>query len=209
MTRPIEQQFGVKKARIIRNTQKLFQSLQFPTGTTALYYRSEIVNCLEVGLLLAAVHVASALLELFVRDLLVATHYKQIFSHPPKFLDYELHRIEKEIEDGRPRFDFNRIITELVQRSVIDPKDGDNIYDFYKSVRIPIHHGLTRRFIRTSSKFVIDEEKDDFFSLLSLNPLNRAKAFEEMIEDNSLDHLLTVGYFIEKYLPILKNLFSA
>jgi hypothetical protein len=200
--RPLEQQFEDEKVIKIREIQGQFQSLRFPTGAGS-YYTKEVINCLEAGLLLAALQVATALLELFVRDLLVAETYKKEFPRGLK----KLGKIERDIEDGRPRFDFNRIISELAEDNIIEEEDKEKIYSVYKNVRIPLHHGLTRRFVRSFWKDEIDDEDDDpLVDTLFLRKSGRDRDLEEVLEDHTLDFLIIVADFIMRYLPLTNEL---
>jgi len=57
-----------------------------------------------------------------------------------------LNKLEKEAEDGRPRLYFEDIVDQL-SGDVLNPADAEVAKKFYKAVRVPIHHGLTRRLI--------------------------------------------------------------
>lgn len=207
MPRPLEQQFSASKVKRIRDIQNLYKSLRFRSGA-APYYNSEIVKCLEAGLLLAAMQVSTALLELFVRDLLIIVEYKKTSSNAPKVVDRTLAKIERDIEDGRPHLDFSKIVSELVQQKVISPKDREKISNLYRDVRIPLQHGITRRFIRISEKETNDNDTIDPLSIIALSHLGRYWSFEDVIEDKALVHLRIIGNFINKYLPVFNNLFS-
>jgi len=156
----------------------------------------EIARCLDAGLLFAALEVATSLLELFVKDLLIAARVEDNTSQrSPRPFQLPDDQIEREIEDVE-RLYFNGIVDELVARKAIDQSDADAIKDFYKNVRIPIHHGLTRRFIRLSSDV---HEGGDLLTSLSLGRLGRFHKFEEVIEEDSIRHLFTIVDFLGRY----------
>jgi hypothetical protein len=204
MIRPLEHQFEPEKVQKIRELEKSFQSLrsQFKVEA-ARYFVSEIVRCLEAGVLLAALEVATSLLELFVLALLIAARREDhVFQHsvpssqifPPSPED----QIEREITDVK-RLSFNSMVDEWAERRSIGQSDADAIKDFYKTVRIPIHHGLTRRFICPSPDI---DMQDDFLAGLFLAGLGRRARlhkFEEVIEDGSLRHLSSIVDFIGRY----------
>ena len=207
--RPIEQQFENEKIIKIREIQRQSQSLRFQTGAGP-YYTKEVIKCLEAGLLLAALQVATALLELFVRDLLIIEIYKKEFPEGLTSSDYrKLGKIEKDIEDGHPRFYFNKIISELAKDNIIKEQDREKIYSVYKNVRIPLHHGLTRRFVRLFSKVEIDDENDDpLVDTIFLRKSGRDHDLEEVLEDNTLNYLIIVVDFIMRYLPATNEVLS-
>jgi len=194
MIRPLEQQFEPDKLQRIKELERLFESLSHQSGAAG-YFTSEIVRCLDAGLLLAALEVATSLLELFVKDLLIAARLESSASQH-RLPSFELpgNQMERKIEDVE-RLYFNGMIDELANRRIIEGSDAEAIKDFYKSVRIPVHHGLTRRFIRLSSGV----REDDSFAALSLGRLGRFHKFEEVIEENSIRHLSTIVNFIGRY----------
>lgn len=201
MIRPLEHQFEPEKVQKIRELEKSFQSLRSQFDIEAArYFVSEIVRCLEAGLLLAALEVAASLLELFVLALLIAARREDhVFQHsvpssqifPPSPED----QIEREITDVK-RLSFNSMVDEWAKRRSIGQSDADAIKEFYKTVRIPIHHGLTRRFICPSPDI---DMQDDLLARISLGRSGRDHRFEKVIEDDSLSHLSSIVDFIERY----------
>lgn len=193
MIRRLEQQFEPEKVQRIRELARLFQSLPLQRGA-ARYFISEIARCLDAGLILAALEVATSLLELFVRDLLIAARFEDNIAQRGLRSHQLLDQVEREIEDVE-RLHFRGMVDELVDRRIIDQPDDDAIRDLYKTVRIPIHHGLTRRFVRLSS----DIHEDDPLAPLSLGRPGRFHRFEEAIEEDSISHLSTIVNFIGRY----------
>ena len=70
LIRPLEEQFAPDKCDEIKDLITKFSELPFKEGTCR-YLVLEVIGCLEAGLLLAAVSVASTLLETFFRELLI------------------------------------------------------------------------------------------------------------------------------------------
>ena len=70
LIRPLEEQFEPNKCAEIRDLVAKFSALPFKEGACR-YFTLEVTGCLEAGLLLATVSVASVLLETFLRELLI------------------------------------------------------------------------------------------------------------------------------------------
>lgn len=194
MVRPLQEQFEPETVDRIGKLKIAFQSLPFQ-GEPARYLTREIVGCLEAGLLLAAVQVALSLLEMFFRELLVVVLFKEKYDEDIPSAHLLLDRIRQQIEDGRsPRYDLYLILDQLTKRGIVEKRDAGGIKTLYKNVRIPIHHGLTRRFVKLSMGSSGNEELEQLFLSLA-----RFQQFDEMIEDRSLGHLEAVVSFVGKY----------
>jgi hypothetical protein len=194
--RKLEKQFSPKKVTRIRKLQTDISSLHF-NGGAGRYFAIELINTLEAGLLLASLHLSCSLLELCVRDLL-------IYISSPKtkrqdFMDTRVNEIEEQYEDGdKPMWTFHKMINELSQRKIIIKKDADKIKNFYERVRIPIHHGLTRRFVREHNDSPVD-----FFDDIKNGRSNRVYMLGEQIEDKSIQLIKIAVSFLKKYMPII------
>ncbi|HEY4047902.1 MAG TPA: hypothetical protein VGM27_13655 [Acidobacteriaceae bacterium] len=152
-------------------------------------YTSEIQSCLSVGLLLAAVSVSTALLELFIRDMTVALRIES--KHDGDIgLRY---KIERSIEEDRD-FGFNAMLKEL-RLTVIAPSDVESLHKFYEVTRIPFAHGLVRRL---GSSTVRSELMVDWFG-----PLDRRAGLEHRLEDTAINEITFAVQIIKRYLPWL------
>jgi len=130
--RKLNEQFEPKTVSRIRALQADTSSLPFKDGAGG-YYAKELIYSLEAGLFLASLNLASSLLELFVRDLLI-----YVSSSNNKVNARELNIMEKQYEDqDKPMWTFARLIDELRRRKIIEKLDADNIKSFYKKIRIP------------------------------------------------------------------------
>ena len=69
LNRPLEEQFEPEAVRRIRSVQERLDRLQI-TYHASRYFVVEATRCLEAGLLLAALQVSTAMLELLVRETL-------------------------------------------------------------------------------------------------------------------------------------------
>lgn len=191
--RPLNQQFEPDKAQRIRELESLFQSLPFE-NKAAKYFTIEVVRCLEAGLLLAAFEVAMSLLELFIRELLIMTRFGSdsgLGDTPSRQLFRDT--VEREVEDVE-HLSLNQMMDELEGLEIISERDSDKVKELYKTVRVPIHHGLTRRLLFPPS-FVPKDYLDFFFS----GARNRFHKLEELVEDNAIRHLFDVVDFMGKY----------
>jgi len=195
LIRPLEEQFKPDKCAEIRNLVAKFSALPFKEGPCR-YFILEVAGCLEAGLLLAAVSIASVLLETFLRELLILLRLESTTSHQidtNPFFD----ELEKEAEDGRPRLYFEDIVDQLTG-DVLDPDDADNAKKFYKTIRIPIHHGLTRRFIAIAKTGEADMSNSSSIWLETYRGV-RLHKLDEVIEENAIKYLGFVVDLIQKY----------
>jgi hypothetical protein len=192
MIRPLEEQFARRKVKLIRVIQAEFQSIpyHFPIER---YFAKELNGCLEAGLLLAAIGIAASLLEIFARNLLIEALTNAQTANDKSAREI-INQIERVIEDDRPRHVFALIIKTLKEMTIIEESDAENIENFYKDIRIPIHHGITRRFVRGSR-----HKTEDEWLTLYLDIEFRFHRIEDVIENDSIKHLKTVAEFIRKY----------
>lgn len=189
LIRPLEEQFNAAKCAEIRSLIAKFSTLPFKGGPCR-YFVLEIVGCLEAGLLLAAVSIASILLETFLRNLLIDHRLQTRGLTTSHQIDTMFDELEKDIEDGRPRRNFEYIVDQLTG-DVLDSGDAVDAKKFYKTVRIPIHHGITRRFIAIAKTGEVDWL--DTYRGLRLHHL------EELIGENATKYLEFIVNLIQKY----------
>ena len=186
--RKLEKQFVPEKVTLIREIQTDVSSLKFKGGV-GRYYAKELIFSLEAGLLLASLHLSSSLLELFVRDLLINDYSLNLLKRNVYYK--KLHEMEKQYEDGnKPQWTFFKMTEELYKRKIIKKREADDIKGFYKKIRIPILHGLSRRFVRNY--------EDDFFEEI-FGRMTRDHRLEELIEDQALILIKTAASFMKKH----------
>src|SRR4051812_17305805 len=93
--RTIEQQFEPNKARTLRDFQRRLEAVR-TTGEASDYFVFEAVSCLEGGLLLASLQLATATLELRAREILIQNTISVLSDH--KGLAF---RVETDFEEDR------------------------------------------------------------------------------------------------------------
>lgn len=198
MIRPLEEQFGPDKCAEIRNLVAKFSALPFKGGACR-YFTLEVTGCLEAGLLLAAVSVTSVLLTFF-RELLIIYRLWSAGPTTSRWVDTGLllNKLEREAEDGRPRLHFEDIVDQLTG-DVLSSADAEVAKKFYKDVRVPIHHGLTRRLIAEAKAEEMDMSEPLDGLLSATNRMFRLHQLEEMIEENATKYLGFVVDLIQKY----------
>ena len=189
LIRPLEEQFNAAKCAEIRRLIAKFSTLPFE-GEPCRYFVLEIAGCLEAGLLLAAVSIASILLETFLRELLIHHRLQTRKLTTSRQIDAIFDELEKDIEDGHPRRNFEYIVDQLTG-DVLDSGDAVDAKKFYKTVRIPIQHGITRRFITLAKAGKVDWL--DMYRGLRFHHL------EELIEENATKYLGFIVNLIQKY----------
>lgn len=131
MMRGYKQQFG-EGSSIALSIDKLserIEKIQYPTGPSR-YYGIELVLCLKGGALFGGVIVATALLEIYVRGLVV--HYAQIAQA-------ELARKinpERELEEMRQK-NFEVLVDDLVNSDLFDKEDAGKAKVFISILESP------------------------------------------------------------------------
>lgn len=176
--RPLEQQFEKCTVRKIRSLQQRISRFPLKEGG-AQYYLNELGNTLEAGLLLASLHLTLSFLELFARALLI---YQKARISKEDHKRKNIEKIEIEIEDSsNPQWSFSKIVNKLRDEKIITNKQLRICLDHYKKTRIPLHHGITRRFIRGQKKQAHDDF-DEISEFLFCSRSARNHSIENKIE---------------------------
>ncbi|MDA8120872.1 MAG: hypothetical protein M0Z85_12735 [Gammaproteobacteria bacterium] len=110
-------------------------------------YINEIVESIENGLLLSAIVLATILLEIWIRDLLVIRMVTQRESKGKRELQTLLTEIDRETEGASRGESFASICRKLLSLDVIQQDEHDRIQEIYKNFRIPLLHGTTGRIV--------------------------------------------------------------
>jgi hypothetical protein len=186
MLRPLEKQFEpVKAARLKRLVERLSQ-FSFPPGASR-YYGLELASCIEAGALLAALVVGSSLLELYVRALVVNYASRARLSETPKHKS-----LESALEENR-KIGFGKLVDNLVLAGLFEKSDGESAKELYKNIRIPLLHGLPRRFVHQhQSSFAED------LALLFGREAISSSELEAIVEDHALEYLEDIVGIIER-----------
>jgi len=138
--RPPEQQFNINDAAKVRSFQGRLRSIR-TTGRASDYFLFESINCLEAGLILAALQVSTSALELRARELWILVNVRAMDDKKGNAFQVEI-----SIEQDRGLL-FAGLVDALQLHSIISPIDCDRLKDIYKGIRIPMHHGIVRRYI--------------------------------------------------------------
>lgn len=196
--RKLEEQFEQETVDRIRALQSSLNSLP-SIGGAVPHYVKELHYTLEAGLLLASLHLSLSFLELFVRETLISSMAQSTgFGN-----DNDL---EKSLEDGtNPQWNFYKMIDELRKLGILNGRDAEEIKEYYKQIRIPVHHGLTRRFIRNLDLYT-GEDSGIFMEDLFLSRSTRPHDLEEHLEDNGIMLIEQIIAFITKYAYIIAKL---
>ena len=149
MSRDYKKQFDKKTVERIDNCLDRLNHLRF-SGQTSHYYKVDLDLCLRGGALLGALHVASSLLEMVVREIAIKKS-----SSDDNNQQSTTKNAQRELE-GKRHITFKTIIDDLSKAALINPELSSKSKAFYDYVRIPIHHGLPLRFVERNTK--LDEE---------------------------------------------------
>jgi hypothetical protein len=186
LLRPLEQQFEAETVARIHLLIAAIQALDVPYGPCR-YYLSEIARSLDAGLFLAAVELSASLLELVARMLLI--RIQEYDANPQTRNDpYPgLLRRQISIEYDRHMM-FPQILNELESHDVIAAEDAAELRKFYNETRIPLHHGLSGRYVIGA----VERPTDDPIALLtvaSIHSFDRTYA----VAPSSQGHALSGG----------------
>lgn len=192
--RPIEQQIRHAKAKRFRRIQQDFNAVR-PGGRSASFFIAEISRSIDAGLLLSAIVLSTTLLELWLRELLgnqVSSRNAIITGQAsPARIDREL---EGSDEIGRGHM-FAEIADDLYRYGVINLREINWLNSFYRSIRVPFHHGLTGRLVYREVMGG-DEETASVLDELLNDPKNRSRQLEDFVDDRAGDILDGVVKFL-------------
>jgi hypothetical protein len=186
MLRPLEKQFAPEKAAQLKLLCERLRKFSFPRGASR-YYALELASCIEAGALLGALIVGSSLLELYVRALVVS--YTSTVRRSTVLGKKSL---EGMLEENK-KLGFGELIDSLVSVGLFKEGDGESAKALYKSIRIPLLHGLPRRFVRQHQESFAED-----FSLLRGGAAISSSELERIIEDHALEHLDNIIGTIER-----------
>jgi len=192
MPRTLKQQFAPEKVEEIHALIRRIDRLSLPGGSSR-YYAVELSDCLQAGLLLASVHLAASLLELVVRGIVLERAGSAFPSGPRNPSDLARGSLEHRMEEMR-NLGFAKMVDHLVEVGLFDSEDGQLAKALYRTVRIPLHHGLVGRFVKQHDP--IYNTLEEFFG--AFWPTTTSGNFEEVIEDSALPILDTVVGILER-----------
>jgi hypothetical protein len=144
MSRDYKKQFGKNTVKRIDNCLDRLNHLRF-SGQASHYYKIDLDLCLRGGALLGALHVASSLLEIVVREIAIKK-----FSLEANSQQSTTENAQREIEAKR-NVTFKTIIDDLSKSALISTDLYTKSKAFYDYVRVPIHHGLPLRFVERNT----------------------------------------------------------
>ena len=184
--RTYKKQFEQKEREIIDSLLSRLYELEYPTGPSR-YYGYELRMCLFSGALGGSLIVASALMEMYIRGLIIY-YSENAQSESKQKLD-----VEYLLEQNRD-LNFKKMLETLVQFGLFNEEDSVELSAIYREVRIPTHHGLSQRLINTGSDSLFEGLKKLFNIRLNVS----LSDFESYFELNSLT-------IIEKILDALER----
>lgn len=199
--RSLDDQFEEQTVERIRALQTNLILLA-RTNDVVRSYATELRYSLEAGLLLASIHLVASLLEIVIRELVLysfvtGTEANAQLTAPTLVL---LEEWERKLEDGaQPQWSFSLMVKELEKQDIIESTDAENIKSYYKNIRIPIHHGLTRRFLRGHKDTEMEPIDSNIWELLTFGRPLRAHNLEERLEDEAIGLIEQAVAFMTKY----------
>lgn len=186
MGRPLNEQFEPDKAAALQSFAGRLRLLRYPPGASR-YYGLELATCIESGAIAAALIVASALLELHVRALVVnfATRARRPRSRTEESLERQL--------ENRRDMGFAKLLDHLVEVDLFRADDAARAKVLYSKIRIPLLHGLPSRFVE-DHQFPIFPELNRLLG----REMITLRDFEDTIESHGLKYLEDIIGTIER-----------
>lgn len=194
MIRDLEEQFEEETVERIRDLVEKLESVQFPAGASRIY-AYELAYCLEAGALLASLHLAGSLLEISARHKILEMSIEANTNRTEKEIEKEEPTLEEKLEE-RKDLSFYDMCDALVEHAFWDPEDGKRAKEVYRSVRIPVHHGLPARFMKEHS----DTTLLGLFRLSSGEMILSGGSFEESVHSNAIDIVEETAEVLDKNL---------
>lgn len=171
-------------------------------GRASRIYINEISEAIDQGLLLAATELATTLLEIWVRDLLVVRKITKSKIKSRGELDYLLTKIDLETEGISRGLMFPAMCGELLELNGITQDELEWLQTIYKKTRTPLHHGISGRIVGSNEidKDFIDNASSKEEMLLATvfcsPPHRRANDFEDFIYESSVEILEGIVNFL-------------
>jgi hypothetical protein len=164
----------------MRHLLERVTKLNLPGGVSR-FYASDLSLCLSAGALLGALHVASSLLEIVVREIVI-----ELWTNALSDKERKTEKLQIELEEKR-EITFKRLVEELKRVGIFKPDDAQEACDFYDAVRIPVHHGLPVRFVEKNTSLLAEMElAGKVFGVELSNAGVGFHDFEEAVEQCSL-----------------------
>lgn len=186
MIRGFEEQFEGETVKKIQDLLQRIEDFSLPKGVSR-YYAIDLSLCLQAGALLGALHVASSLLEIVVREMVIERASEAV-SESQKMKG----SLQQELEEKR-NVGFKQLVAELATAGLFSASDADLAKTFYDDVRIPVHHGLPARFVNNNENF--KSFIDEIFGFAYPTGM---RDFERVIESNALSLVETAVGIIER-----------
>lgn len=201
-TRSLEEQFEPVKASRLRLVNEAFLALRV-SGRVSNYYLLEISRAIDCGMLLAAIELATTLLEIWLRDLLVIRKATQNPVKSIHELRWLMTKHDREIEGVKRGAGFSEIIKELRLLDVIDDKEITWLKETYEQLRNPLHHGISGRIVNPEFQHgeMLNEpkNKEEMFlasMFIASAPDKRINRFETFVDHETGDHLEKIVNFL-------------
>lgn len=201
VNRTLEEQLEPDKSSRLRIIQHAYESLRV-RGRVSSYYIFEISRAIDSGMLLASIELATTLLEIWLRDLLVIRKAMQHSVTSEHEFSWVTTKLDREYE-GRVRgVGYKEIVNELVKLKVIDSEERQWLDSLYGELRNPLHHGLSGRLLDPEFKHLdflgSAKTKEEMFlaSLFCSSPDRRSEVFEEYLDNDVMQHLEAIVNFL-------------
>ncbi len=185
--RSIEEQFEPDVAWKLRDFQRRLEIVR-TTGEASDYFIWEALSCLDRGLLLATLQLATATLELRAREILIQHTIAGLSDR-----EGPAHHIEISVEEDRGYL-FGGILVALETRGAISAEDHQKLKHIYQQIRIPLHHGIVGRYLRSHKEGGDEWILDALWGNRQVHLTTSETEMESVIERygvDDLDHVIS------------------
>lgn len=202
--RNLEEQFEPAVVERLRLVSGACLALRV-SGRVSNYYLLEISRAIDHGMLLAAVELATTLLEIWLRDLLVIRKATQTPAKSAHELRWRMTKHDREIEGVKRGAGFAAIVDELRKLEVLDDHETSWLKGTYEQLRTPLHHGIGGRIVDPTlpHRDMLNDpkSKEEMFlaSIFASAPDKRINRFEEFVDREVANHLEQIVNFLASH----------
>ena len=181
--RKIEHQFNSKDAAALRAIQHRLIEFRI-TGKASDFFIYEAIHSLEIGRILTTLLLTTAAIELRAREILTNLRIRQ-----SKEIVKKAFAVEVSIEEDKS-LAFYGIISALNSAHVFGPGEFDVLKNIYINIRIPLHHGIVRRYIQQRDEPGVWD--GELFVTLKANSTTSQSELEDAIDKHGISDLSKV-----------------
>lgn len=168
---------------------------------------SEWIICLENEIFMASLWIFMTFIEKHLRDTLIFIEFDINPEDKDELSKYD--EIEKEIEEWSRKYNFNWICDWLVKHNFFEKDFSKKLKNFYKNLRIPIHHWIYKRLVNYQNNNFKDKVQkieiinweiiSKSFEMEQSSIISRGKILPDIFEYYNYEMVEIIIKILEKY----------